>query len=237
MIIIKLARKYVGSYLFFIFFYLWTAFTTIPFLPLVLLFPKLAIYNARSWSYGLLTAINLLCGVRYRVIGKELISDSSFIVASKHQSAWETFAFFSIFQHPSFVLKEELMKIPVFGTYLKVLNCISVKRDGSLKDLKTLLTKSNSLLKESSKQLIIFPEGTRVKYGETKEPEAGIYLLYKNLNYPIYTVSHNSGKFWHKGKILKDSGLVEVVISKKIPLNLSKEQFLQELNNGINKVN
>lgn len=234
--IIKKIINYITSFIFFLFFYAWTALVTIPLLPVIYLLPSITIYIARIWAFGLWLFFLLLCANKYKLTGRENISENTCIIASKHQAAWETFIFFLIFKHPVFILKKQLMNIPVFGSYLKKLNAIAVNRDGSLKDLKNVLEQSKKLYEKQKYQLIIFPEGTRVEYGKTKDLEVGIYMLYKNLDYSIYPLAHNSGKFWKKGKILKKAGTIEVKIFPKIEKGLKKEEFLAKVFKDINSV-
>ena len=136
-------------------FYLWTAIVVIFGLPFLCFSKNYGFKVARIWGKGTLFWIKLICGVTYKVNYLKELPKGSFIIASRHQSAWEIMAFFVIFERPAFVLKRQLMQIPLFNIYLKKLLSIAVNRDGSIKDLKNL-SKGAEIIKKNNCQLVIF---------------------------------------------------------------------------------
>ncbi len=154
------------------------------------------------------------------------------IITSKHSSNWEIAYLALACERPVFVVKEQLMNIPVFGMFLRISGAIALKRDGSLSDIKKLIKQVKLSLDEGN-QVIIFPQGTRQDNNEPADIKDGIWFLYKNLNknYPVTPVYHDAGNYWHRDNGIIASGEVEVIVHKNIKSGLQKEIFMNKVKN------
>jgi len=153
----------------------------------------------------------LTCGIRYRVEGRENLPAGPVVVLSKHQSAWETIAFTVIFPPHSWVLKQELLDIPVFGWMLKRFSPVAIDRSQPRKALRQLLEQGGRYLREGL-WIVVFPEGTRVPPRIRGQYAAGGALLAARNRVPVVPVAHNAGDFWPARGFLKYPGTVQVRI-------------------------
>jgi 1-acyl-sn-glycerol-3-phosphate acyltransferase len=168
------------------------------------------------WARVVMFLARHVLGIRYRVEGLEnLPADGSAIVMSKHQSAWETIAYQLIFPPLSFVLKKELLRIPFFGWGLAMISPIAIDRDAGREALKDIEDQGNDRLAKGF-WVLIFPEGTRVKPGETGKYNIGGAWLAAKTGVPVIPVAHNAGVLWPKNAFLKRAGLISVVIGPPI---------------------
>ncbi len=182
------------------------------FFPLKYRYPATTLWNCfnRWW-------LEVTCGVKYQVIGRENIpTDTAFIVMSNHQSTWETFALPCIFpQHLSWVLKQELLKIPFFGWGLRLLRPIAIDRSAGKAAVKQISQQGKALLAEGI-SIVIFPEGTRVSPDETVPFKIGGAILASHSGYPVVPVAHNAGKSWRRHAWIKLPGTITVSIGQAI---------------------
>ena len=177
--------------------------------------------------------MRIILGLRCQIIGRENIPKTSCLILSKHQSAWETIAFNWLFFPPCFVLKKELIKIPVFGWGLAMAGSIAIDRGGGSKSIKKVITKGKERLKQGF-NVIVFPEGTRVPPGKTKPFQKGGALLAAEMNVPIIPVAHNAGELLPKGLQLKKTGTVIVSIGPAIdPTGKKASEINTETENWI----
>ena len=215
---------------FYFFFYSWTVIFFVVFSPVKFFTRNFVVKLSNVWSFS----VNMLCqrilGVKVIVYGKNNIpQDRSILVASNHQSAWETFFFTFLFNDPIFILKEELRFIPIMSWYFKKLGFIFINRKKGLNSLRHIINSIKKLKDGSPKTFIIFPEGTRLLPGEKRELLApGVFAIKKRLNLPVIPVKHNSGEYWHNKKFLKTQGTIRVNIFPELK-SLDKEVFLNEL--------
>ncbi len=186
----------------------------------------------RRWSRILCGALKVLAGVDQEVRGLENIPDEPVIFASKHQSIWETIALVYIFPEQTYVLKKELMAIPLWGWCAKACGHISVDREGGAGALKGLVRDSRAALKRG-RHLIIFPEGTRSAPGKTGTYHPGIAALYSQLSAPVVPVALNSGLYWGRRHFLKTPGTIIVEFLPPIPEGLDRRTFMAELEQRI----
>ena len=173
---------------------------------------------ANLWGKTNLFWLKLTCNLDYKITGLENIpNDQACIIMSKHQSAWETIAFRGIFPAgQAWVLKRELMYVPVFGWALAVVKPIAINRGSGRQALKQVVQQGIERLKQGRK-IIIFPEGTRVAPGEKKKfGIGGAMLAAKAADYPVIPVAHNAGVFWRRRDLKKYSGTIEVIIGEPI---------------------
>ncbi len=218
-------------------FLIWSAILCITCLPIALLLPNYVKYIALLWSEVTLTLLRIICGVRYKVIDSSNYNKDfdRVIIASKHQSAWETIFFIKYFNCPAFILKEELIKIPVFGIYLKLLRMITIDRKNSIISIKKIIREVKKL-RNHGRNIVIFPEGTRVKPLENRRYQSGIAAIHKFLpNSVIIPVALNSGLYWPKNSWLKFPGVITVHLLDKLPNDLSNNRVRDYLEEVINK--
>ena len=222
----------VRSTLFNIFFPLWTFFVTIIGFPLLFGDHRLVAIAGKIWSRGTMLGLHLLCGIRLQVKGREHLPPYPFIVACKHQSAFETIIFHQILDCPVYVLKKELLRIPFFGSYLKRMGMIAVDRSGKAAALKDLIRQSNLTLEEK-RPIILFPEGTRTALHQRLPYHPGIAAIYSQNKAPVVPTALNSGLLWGKSQFIKKPGVITIEFLPPIYPGLKREEFMQTLEEAI----
>jgi len=181
------------------------ALLTFPFSPLT----RYRIIS--SWSRLMVWAAAHICGMRYRVLGKENVPSEPCIVMAKHQSAWETLAFQVVLPPQVWVVKRELLWIPFFGWGLAMLSPISIDRKEGLRALRQMVAQARVRLAQGF-SIVIFPEGTRTAPGERGTYHAGGAWLATQTGAPIVPVAHNAGDYWPRNSFLKYPGLVTISV-------------------------
>lgn len=220
------------SLLFNAFFYGWTAFCVIAGLPL-LLGPRAGIYYlGRVWAHPIIAALALLCGLRYRVVGREHLPRGAVLIAAKHQSAWDTIIFSILLWDHSFVLKQELTRIPLFGLYLIRAGLIPVDRKGGAKALRKMVAAAKAAA-ALGRPIVIFPEGTRVAPEQHRPYQPGVAALYGQLQVPVVPVALNSGVFWRRNSFWKRPGTITLEFLPAIEPGLQRREFLARLETAI----
>jgi len=162
-----------------------------------------------------------------------LKKENRYFVASAHQSLLETFILQSPIDFPIFILKKELLKIPVFGWYLKKISSIEIIRETTTKENLNFFEKVKKVVEEENRPLLIFPQGTRVKFGERVPFKKGVGRIYSSLNIPCVPVALNTGKIWPKGSFMKYSGVIHISFLEPIMPGLDSNDFLNKLENNI----
>lgn len=185
----------------------------------------------RAWCHGTLFLCRTLYGLRYEVEGA--IPEGAVIIAPKHQSAMETFLFHLLVPRPLYVLKKELMKLPVVGSCFRRLGQIPVDRSAGLKALRHMADAAQDRLKNGPGQVIIFPEGTRVTPGEKQGYLPGVAYLYGALNLPVVPVALNTGLFWPRGGAPQKGGVATLRILEPIQPGLDRKAFMAILEERI----
>ena len=171
---------------------------------------------ANSWGWLNLQLMRWICGLHYRVSGREHLPDGPAIFLSKHQSTWETIAFRWILPYnQTWVLKRELMWLPIFGWSLAAAYSIPIDRKAGRKAARQVVEQGIDRLQRGW-SVIIFPEGTRVAPGSRKKYGVGGALLAQRSGYPVVPVAHNAGVFWRRRGLAKYPGTIEVVIGPPI---------------------
>lgn len=177
------------------------------------------------WSHFFIFWAKLTCGLRYEVLGKENIPSKNAIVLSNHQSAWETIFLQVLLPIQSWVLKKELLYIPVFGWGLALIEPIAINRK-QFQSVKELIRQGRQKLQQG-RFVVIFPEGTRVPIGEERRFAKSGAALSKATGYAILPIAHNAGKFWPKGFFIKQPGTIKISIG---PLIEPNEKTIEEIN-------
>ena len=156
-----------------------------------------------------------------------------FFVASAHQSMFETFALQIPLDSPIFILKKELLKIPLFGQYLKKIGSIEIIRETTTKENLNFFDKIKNRIEEQKRPLLIFPQGTRVKFDEQPPFKKGVGRIYDSLNLPCIPVALNSGKIWPKNSFMKYAGDIHISFLEPIMPGKQKEEFIRDIENKI----
>tara|TARA_Y100000022_G_C13248913_1_gene376217 strand:- start:554 stop:1225 length:672 start_codon:yes stop_codon:yes gene_type:complete len=173
-------------------------------------------------------------GIKIKVINGHLANQKGYLFASKHQSMFETIYYNHLFNNPSYILKKELLSIPLFGIYLKKLGMIAIDRSQGIKSLRHVNEKTAEYI--DHRPVVIFPEGTRTSFKNNPELKPGIYSMYKSLSKPVVPIALNSGFCWPKNnKIHK--GTISIEFRDPIQPGLSKQEFLKKLHSEINALN
>ena len=168
------------------------------------------------------------------ILGKEnLINNEKFFIASSHQSMFETFFLQTIFNSPIFILKKELLKIPIFGWYLIKIGSISIDRGKTTKENLNFFEKISKSVSKSNRPLIIFPQGTRLAPDDRSQFKKGASRIYDELKIKCQPLAINSGYIWPKKENLKPNLTLTISILKPIEAGMNKEKFLKILQNEI----
>ena len=189
----------------------------ISFISLFLIFSS---YHTRQkfisqWAIFCIWWLKITVNIKTKVIGRENILHSPCIIISNHQSTWETLAFQTIFPPHTWVLKRELLWLPVFGWSLALLNPIIINRGDKLNAIKKVIRQGSDRLKKGI-SIVIYPEGTRQPYKQLGAYQNGGSAIAKKTGHSIVPVYHNAGKLWAKGSFIKKPGEITVVIGKAI---------------------
>lgn len=219
--------------IFYFVFYIWTFCFFLVFSTVNLFSVNFTSNLSLFWSKSILKIAKYILGIKYEIEGLSNLPNTPIIVASNHQSAWETFFLYSILKNPRIVLKEELKKIPILSMYFKKLGFIYVNRELGLSSIKNILHKIKNKTLNATRSIIIFPEGTRVDPECKNELSTGVFVLYKNLRLPIVTIRHNSGHYWLNKNIRKKKGTIKVKIFSPISIGKDKSSVMKILENNI----
>ncbi|MEO1038400.1 MAG: lysophospholipid acyltransferase family protein [Pseudomonadota bacterium] len=195
-----------------------------------------ALLGPRSWSRACLRlyldlvfgALKRLCGITFEVRGREHIPAAGALVAAKHQSMFETLAFWRILDDPAIILKKELSYLPFFGWYAMKLRNIAIDRAGAAKTLRGMLRTARQRAEEG-RQVVIFPQGTRVNPGEAESYKPGVAGLYAAMKAPCAPVALNSGLYWPGSGVLRRPGHIVVEFLPAIEPGLSRDAFMSQL--------
>ena len=178
--------------------------------------------------------LRFVLSVKISIKGKEnIVNNEKFFIAASHQSMFETFYLQTIFNSPVFILKKELLLIPIFGWYLKKIGSISIKRNKVTKDNLGFFNDISKIIGTSNRPLIIFPQGTRVLPYERPPFKKGASRIYEKLNIACQPVAINSGNVWPKKGFKNSNKTITISILKPIPAGLNKDEFLKILENNI----
>ncbi|GGE51095.1 1-acyl-sn-glycerol-3-phosphate acyltransferase [Agaricicola taiwanensis] len=209
---------------------LYVAFLVISLLlsPVLLLPQRTVLRVAKIWASSSLWLLKVVAGVDIEVRGREHLPQGPFLVASKHQSALETIALVTLVPIPTFILKRELMWLPIFGWYLNRTGMISVDRGARAAALKSM-TKYARRAIALDRQIIIFPEGTRRPVGAEPAYKWGVAHLYDALQVPCVPIALNTGLFWPRRTFLRHPGTAVIEILPPVAPGLPKEAFLAEI--------
>jgi 1-acyl-sn-glycerol-3-phosphate acyltransferase len=197
-------------------------------LPAMLISRSAARSCLRLWLCAIDFGLKAICGITYSVEGFENLPPGGVLVAGNHHSMFETVFFWRVFPDPAIILKKELTRLPVFGWYAVRLDNIAVDREGAASALRDMTAKARERLAQG-RQIVIFPEGTRVAPGVREPFKPGVALLYSKLDVACVPVVHNSGLVWPARGMPSGPGHITIRILPAIEAGLDKREFLATL--------
>ena len=184
-----------------------------------------------QWAIFCIWWLKVTLNITTKVIGQENVKQSPCVIISNHQSTWETLAFQSIFPAHTWVLKQELLWLPIFGWSLAMLKPIIINRGDKLKAIKKVIKQGADRLNKGI-SIVIFPEGTRQPYKHLGEYQNGGAAIAKKSGYEIVPVYHNAGNLWPKGSFIKKPGVITVIIGEVISdSNLTSSEITEKIRN------
>jgi 1-acyl-sn-glycerol-3-phosphate acyltransferase len=218
------------SLLFNLFLYTGIATVFIVALPTLFFPPKITLLFGKFLGYYVIFVVRIFLNTRVEFKGTENIpKNEKYFVASAHQSMFETFALQSVLDYPVFILKKELLKIPLFGLYLKKIKSIEIIRDTTTKDNLNFFDRVANIIRNENRPLLIFPQGTRVTVDDRVPFKKGVGRIYEALNISCVPVALNSGKVWPKNGIIKYPGKITVSFLEPIKPGLNRNDFVKNL--------
>ncbi len=224
----------IRNFLFSFFFFTGIIFISIIFIPSFFLPQKIVLFGGKLMGYWSIFCLKCILSTKITLKGAEnIIKDRKFFIASSHQSMFETFYLQTIFNSPIFILKKELLNIPVFGWYLKKIGSISIKRDKITKDNLSFFENISNKINNSNRPLIIFPQATRVPPTERPRFKKGVSRIYEELKIDCLPIAINSGYVWPKNSIKNANKEITISILKPINPGLNKDEFLKTLETEI----
>ncbi len=225
---------FIRSLLFTILFYVVLILVFILAIPTLILPSKATCICGKILAYIIIFLLRFILGVKVTFSGIEnLRKNERFFVASAHQSLLETFILQAPLQYPIFILKKELLSIPLFGWYLKKIGSIDIVRDTTTKENLNFFEKIKKKIETSKRPLLIFPQGTRVKFGEKLPFKKGAGRIYETLNLPCVPVALNTGRVWPKNSALKQNHDIKISFLEPIKPGKDKNDFIKDLENVI----
>jgi len=226
----------IRNVIFSIFFFSGIIIISLVFLPAFFLPQKIVLIGGKLMGYWTSFCLKIFLSTKIIIKGKEnIINNQKFFIASSHQSMFETFYLQTIFNSPVFILKKELLLIPIFGWYLKKIGSISIKRNKITKDNLGFFEDISKIINNSKRPLIIFPQGTRVLPDERTPFKKGASRIYEELKITCQPVAINSGFVWPKKGSKNSHRTITVSILKPISYGLAKKEFIKDLENNIYK--
>jgi 1-acyl-sn-glycerol-3-phosphate acyltransferase len=214
-----------------IFAVLWTFWTAVFGLVLIGVIalgsqPKMVRSCTRLWARGVIFLLKWIVGITHQIEGLDNLPSEPCLIVSNHQSAWETITYLLFFPEVAIITKIELLKIPIFGAFLKRSPMIPIDRDAGTKALRQMVEEGQLAL-EQGRSILIFPEGTRQAPGTPIEFKRGVELLYSKLNAPLLPVAMNSGLFWLPGNQTKRAGVIRVAIRPSVSAGQKPQEAIK----------
>ena len=226
--------QFLKSLIFNIFLYFGLISIFILAIPTLFLPAKFTLFFGRLSANYIVFILKIILNTKVIFHGLEnLKKNDHFFVASAHQSMFETFALQIPLDSPIFILKKELLKIPLFGWYLKKIGSIDIVRETTTKENLNFFDKIKSRMEKQKRPLLIFPQGTRVRFDEQPPFKKGVGKIYNSLNLPCVPVALNTGKIWPKNSFMKYSGDIHISFLEPIMPGKDKNDFIKEIEDAI----
>jgi 1-acyl-sn-glycerol-3-phosphate acyltransferase len=224
----------IRNFLFSLFFFTGITFISLIFLPAIFLPKKIVLFGGKIMGYWTSLCLQIFLSTKIIIKGKEnIIENKKFFIAASHQSMFEAFFLQTIFNSPVFILKKELLMIPIFGWYLKKIGSISIKRNKVSKENLGFFDDISKQINSSDRPLIIFPQGTRLPPRDRTSFKKGSSRIYEELKISCQPIAINSGNTWPKKGSKKINTVLTISILKSIDPGLKREIFLKKLENAI----
>jgi 1-acyl-sn-glycerol-3-phosphate acyltransferase len=223
---------FLRSLVFNVLFYLVFLFWVVVALPTFLMPRRAMLKVATWWADTIMLLMRVICNIRIEFRGVEKIPKGPLIVASKHQSMWETISLLHFFEAPFFAVKRELRLIPIFGLFLIKTNMIAIDRSAGGRALIKMARRAAEEVRQG-RQFVIFPEGTRRAPGAPPQYKAGIGLIYTDCGVPCLPVALNSGLFWPRRTFMRYPGTLVVEFLDPLPPGLKRDEFLTRIESMI----
>ena len=222
----------IRSTVFAILFYGWSALLSPFYVPLMLLPRRGFWFVAWLWVRSCLVIVRRVAGVTWEVRGWENLPKGPVILASKHQSAWDTLIYNKLFEDCAYVLKRELFWFPFFGWFLWRVGMVGIDRAGGAKSLKEMVRGVQARL-AVGRTIVVFPQGTRTPPGDERPYLPGVAALYRQCDAPVVPVALNSGLFWPRRRFVKRPGRIIIEFLPPVPAGLSRQDFMRTLQERI----
>ena len=226
--------QFIRSLFFNIFLYVGIILVFVLAIPTLILPVKFTLYCGKFLAYYIILILRLFLNTKVVFHGLDNLKKvEKFFVASAHQSMFETFVLQVPLNFPVFILKKELLRIPLFGWYLKKIGSIEIIRETTTKQNLNFFDKIKNTIKKFNRPLLIFPQGTRVRFDDRSPFKKGVGRIYDTLNLPCIPVALNSGKIWPKNSFMKYPGNIHISFLEPIEPGLEKNIFLKILEEKI----
>jgi 1-acyl-sn-glycerol-3-phosphate acyltransferase len=219
---------YIRSFIFDIYFYIVCALVSVFCLPFLLGPISWSFIPSRLWGYLTLFGARWILGLDYKIEGAHNLPEKPYIIASKHQSAWETVAMCYLLPSPVFIMKKELKYVPLFNLYFARQKVIAVDRKLG-KDAIIPMIEAAKFHMQGERCILIYPEGTRSEVGKSGRYRPGVFSLQEGLGVPVVPIALNSGAFWPRRSMIKKQGVITMSILPPIQPGLSREEFMKTL--------
>lgn len=197
-------------------------------LVLRLVAPARLLPFGQAWARLALWVLRVVCGVKFEVTGLENLPVGGVILAAQHQSAFDTLVWFTLLDRPSYVMKQELRAMPIVGGLLEPAGQIAIDRAGGATALRALIEQVRAA-GAAGRQVIIFPEGTRVAPGATAALHPGIVAIARATGLPVVPVATDSGRYWARDAIRKRPGTIRIKLFPALPAGLDRAAMLAAL--------
>ena len=194
--------------------------------------PRIMRRFIQLWARLIIWLLHIICNIRVEVTGLEHITPGAAIIASKHQSAFDTFVWPALIEQPSYVLKRELLNLPFWGRVARHSGAVAVDRDGGGAALRAMVRDAKRVLDEG-RPLVIFPEGTRSAPGARLPYQPGVAALVMSSGVPCYPVATNSGRHWGRRAFHKTPGVIAISILPALPAGLARKPLMEALETQI----
>jgi len=224
----------IRKFLFLFFFFVGITAISILFLPSLLMPSNIVLFGGKLMGYWSGICLRIFLSTKIIIKGKEkIIKNEKFFIASSHQSMFETFYLQTIYNSPIFILKNELLKIPIFGWYLKKIGSISVTRNKITRDNLGFIDKIKNSVQNSNRPILIFPQSTRVLPDDRVPFKKGVGRIYKELGIKCQPVAINSGCVWQKNNILNTNKSITISILDPIDSGMEPDNFISLIEKNI----
>lgn len=217
---------------FIVLFWGWAVVVGFSLLPLLPLPRRLMAAAGRGWAVGVMWIAKHAGGLSYRVEGLDNLPDGPVIIASKHQSVWDTIVILVVFRDPIAIVKKELLAIPFYGWFARKIGVIGIDRGRGSRSLRHMLAAAQESV-AAGHTLVLFPEGTRTAPGERRPYRGGVAMLYERLGLPVVPVALNSGLFWPRRRFHVRPGCITMRLLPAIPPGLKRADLMHRIEDAI----